>query len=235
MDEIIKIENLKKTYDGEKYVLDDLSFSAHKGELIIIKGKSGSGKSTLLNILGLLDDFNSGIYNLTDVEIKPKKHNRYSQLRSKYIGFIFQSYHLIDSITVEENILLPYLYSDDVINNSVYERMNTILEDFSLLGYKNKKTALLSGGEKQRVAIARAIIKNPLVIIADEPTGNLDYENSLIIVNYLKKQVDSGKTVILVTHDNKLLDFGDTAYNLQEGKLNKLWLQWKYFYTLNTY
>lgn len=222
MDEIIKIENLKKTYDGEKYVLDDLSFSAHKGELIIIKGKSGSGKSTLLNILGLLDDFNSGIYNLTDVEIKPKKHNRYSQLRSKYIGFIFQSYHLIDSITVEENILLPYLYSDDVINNSVYERMNTILEDFSLLGYKNKKTALLSGGEKQRVAIARAIIKNPLVIIADEPTGNLDYENSLIIVNYLKKQVDSGKTVILVTHDNKLLDFGDTAYNLQEGKLNKL-------------
>ena len=192
---------------------------AREGELIVIKGKSGSGKSTLLNIMGILDVFNSGLYSLNGSTINPKKYNKYSDLRSKYIGFIFQSYHLIDSISIQDNILLPYLYSKDPINFEVVDRMHSILEDFNLINLKNKKVSLLSGGEKQRVAIARAIIKNPPVIIADEPTGNLDDENSAIVINHLKKLTIQKTTIILVTHDMKLLSYGDVTYSLEGGRL----------------
>ncbi len=224
-DKIIEMTNIIKSYDGKRNVLDNLEFTAHKGEFIAIKGKSGTGKSTLLNILGLLDTFNSGSYILNNEKILSKKYNTYNQLRSKYIGFIFQSYHLIDSISIEDNILIPYLYSNQPINKSVKNRIEFILEDFKLNELKSKKVSLLSGGEKQRVAIARAIIKSPQIIIADEPTGNLDDENSNIVMGALKKCADQSTTVILVTHDTKLLSYGDSTYNLSEGKLIKYEIQ----------
>jgi len=216
---VVQVENLKKTYDGENYVLDGVQFEAYEGELVIIKGKSGSGKSTLLNILGLLDVFDSGSYKLNDLSINAKDYHKYSDLRGKFLGFIFQSYHLMDSISIRDNILLPYLYLDEPIDTSVTERMKEILQEFHLLKLLQKKVSLLSGGEKQRVAIARAIIKNPAVIIADEPTGNLDSENSSIVINYLKKLTQQNTTVILVTHDMNMMKYGDRTYSLEEGKL----------------
>ncbi len=216
---IIQMEHIKKTYDGSKYVLNDLSFTVQEGDLIIIKGLSGSGKSTLLNILGLLDIFDSGSYILNNIQINPRKNNKYSNIRSNMIGFIFQSYHLIESISIQDNILLPFLYSEEKINLDVIKRMETILESFNLIGMKGKKVSLLSGGEKQRVAIARAIIKKPPLIIADEPTGNLDEENTKIIMDYLKRLTSNGTTIVLVTHDMNLLKYGDTSYLLQEGRL----------------
>jgi ABC-type lipoprotein export system ATPase subunit len=176
----------------------------------------------LLNILGLLDVFNSGLYNLNGLVINPRNYNKYSNLRSKYIGFIFQAYHLIDSISIQDNILLPYLYSNEQIDSEVIDRMHYILEDFNLIDLRRKKVSLLSGGEKQRVAIARAIIKNPPIIIADEPTGNLDDDNSITIMKHLKKMTENKTTIILVTHDMKLLEYGDVTYSLQGGKLTQI-------------
>ena len=219
MNDIIKMENIKKTYDGKRYVLDNLSFSAQKGDFVIIKGLSGSGKSTLLNILGLLDVFDSGSYKLNGCPIDPKKHNKYDELRSTSIGFIFQAYHLIESISIQDNILLPFLYSKEPINSDTSTRMNSILERLNIIDIKSKKVSLLSGGEKQRVAIARAIIKNPSIIIADEPTGNLDGKNSEIVMNYLKDLTHQGTTVVLVTHDMNLLKYGNKSYSMQEGRL----------------
>jgi ABC-type lipoprotein export system ATPase subunit len=216
---IIQMEHVRKTYDGNKYVLEGLSFSAGKGELAIIKGKSGSGKSTLLNIVGLLDVHNSGVYRLNGAVINPKRHNRYAILRSKFIGFIFQSYQLIDSISIQDNILLPYMYSSQPISSNVIKRMHSILEEFNLTALRHKKVSLLSGGEKQRVAIARATIKKPPVIIADEPTGNLDDDNSSIVINHLKNLTQQNTTVILVTHNMNLLEYADSAYALHEGRL----------------
>ncbi len=216
---IIEMEKIKKTYDGKRYVLNDLYFTAQEGELTIIKGQSGSGKSTLLNILGLLDVFDSGTYILNNHQIDSQKNNKYANIRSDMIGFIFQSYHLIESISIQDNILLPFLYSEKRISTEVIQRMKTILENFNLIEMKDKNVSLLSGGEKQRVAIARAIIKNPPLIIADEPTGNLDDENSRIVIDYLKDLTFNGTTIVLVTHDMNLLKYGDASYSLKEGRL----------------
>lgn len=218
-DTLIEMKNIKKTYDGKKYVLDDLSFSAHKGELVVIKGLSGSGKSTLLNTIGLLDNFDSGYYKLNNYIINPQKYNKYANIRATDIGFIFQAYHLIDSISIKDNILLPFIYSSMPINSRIIKHMDSILEEFNLLDAKEKKVSLLSGGEKQRVAIARAIIKSPSIVIADEPTGNLDDNNSNIVMRHLCNLKDKGTTVILVTHDTRLLKYSDKTYLLQDGRL----------------
>lgn len=215
------MEHIKKTYDGSRYILNDLSFAAKEGEFVIIQGASGSGKSTLLNILGLLDVFESGTYILQNHQINPRQHNKYSNMRSTLIGFIFQAYCLIESISIQDNILLPYFYSHDCIDVNVLKRMDDILENFNLTGMKHNKVSLLSGGEKQRVAIARAIIKNPPLIIADEPTGNLDDANSQLVIKHLKGLTDRGTTVILVTHNKDLLKYGDRKYSLHEGRLTE--------------
>ncbi len=218
-DIIVQMEHIQKTYNGISNVLDDVSITVNRGEFIIIRGVSGSGKSTLLNILGLLDVFDSGYYKLNSLSIAPKRYNKYSELRSKLIGFVFQSYHLIDSISIQDNILLPFMYSDEFITSKIIDRMNSILESFNLIDLKNKKVALLSGGEKQRVSITRAIIKSPPIIIADEPTGNLDDENTDAVISYLKNLTRQSTSVILATHDTCLLKYSDRNYLLHEGRL----------------
>ncbi len=221
-EKIISLKDIRKTYDGKKYVLDRLDLSIERGELAVITGKSGSGKSTLMNIIGLLDTFDEGNYTFEGEAIDLKRKN-YSHLRGGKIGFIFQSYYLIESLSVSDNILMPLLYSDKKrIEKSTIDKMNTCLEEYGLYDYRNKKTALLSGGEKQRVAVARALIKDPDLIIADEPTGNLDHENGSLIKKSLVKQTELGKSVIIVTHNKDLFSDAPSMYMLSDGRLEAI-------------
>ena len=221
-EKIISLKDIRKTYDGKKYVLDRLDFSIERGELAVITGKSGSGKSTLMNIIGLLDTFDAGIYMVEGESIDVKRKS-YSRLRGGKIGFIFQSYYLIESLSVSDNILMPLLYSDKKkIEKSTIDKMNSCLEEYGLYDYRNKKTALLSGGEKQRVAVARALIKDPDLIIADEPTGNLDRENGSLIKKSLVRQTELGKSVIIVTHNKDLFSDAPSIYMLSDGRLEAI-------------
>ncbi len=221
-EKIISLKDIRKTYDGKKYVLDRLDLSIERGELAVITGKSGSGKSTLMNIIGLLDTFDAGIYMFEGESIDVKRKS-YSRLRGGKIGFIFQSYYLIESLSVSDNILMPLLYSDKKkIEKSTIDKMNSCLEEYGLYDYRNKKTALLSGGEKQRVAVARALIKDPDLIIADEPTGNLDRENGSLIKKSLVRQTELGKSVIIVTHNKDLFSDAPSMYMLSDGRLEAI-------------
>lgn len=219
MSELIRISNLRKTYDGKRYVLDGLDFSINKGEIATILGASGCGKSTFLNIVGLLDNFTDGKYLFSETEINPKKLNSYYQYRATDIGFIFQAYCLIDSLSVKDNILMPFLYSGAGITGSMKEAVDALLDSFDMLNLKNKRVSLLSGGERQRVAIIRAIIKKPKLIIADEPTGNLDESNTQLVVKAFRNIAENGTAVIVVTH-NKYLSLGmGRTYSLKGGRL----------------
>ena len=221
-EKIISLKDIRKTSDGKKYVHDRLDFSIERGELAVITGKSGSGKSTLMNIIGLLDTFDAGIYMFEGESIDVKRKS-YSRLRGDKIGFIFQSYYLIESLSVSDNILMPLLYSDKKkIEKSTIDKMNSCLEEYGLYDYRNKKTALLSGGEKQRVAVARALIKDPDLIIADEPTGNLDRENGSLIKKSLVRQTELGKSVIIVTHNKDLFSDAPSIYMLSDGRLEAI-------------
>lgn len=219
MEPIITVEKIRKTYDGKRFVLDEVNLTVNRGELVIIEGKSGAGKSTFLNILGLLDTFTSGTYYIEGKAINPQKLNKYSSFRSEKIGFIFQSYQLIESISIEDNLLIPFLYMNAKIDSKLIDRMNKILKDINLLEMKNKPIKLLSGGEKQRVAIARAILKDSDIIIADEPTGNLDGENSQIILDAFLNLARLNKAVIVVTHNPSLFSSADKKFKLEGGKL----------------
>lgn len=218
-DLLIEIRNLYKSYDGKKNVLNDLDFHLRTGEMVVIEGKSGSGKSTLMNIIGLLDGFDSGTFILNGKRIRPHSQTRYSKMRASLIGFVFQSYYLIDSISVRENIMLPLLYCDKSMDKNLKDTYMSLLKELDIIHLENKKVALLSGGEKQRVALARAILKNPEIIIADEPTGNLDSENKGIVIGILRKLVQNGKSVIMVTHDVSISNETESIYSLKEGKL----------------
>ena len=218
MDKIIlRMDNVNKVYE-KTCVLEKVSFELHKGEFVIIQGESGCGKSTLLNVLGLLEPVSSGNYEFLGEKIQ-KCCNAYSSLRAEKIGFIFQEYHLIDNISVRDNILLPFLYSDKRIDTQVLSTLHTLLEELNLKELENRSVTFLSGGEKQRVAILRSIIKNPDLIIADEPTGNLDGRNTDIIVGLFKKMALKGKSVVMVTHNTNLSTYADKSYVLSKGKL----------------
>ncbi|MDD4096404.1 MAG: ABC transporter ATP-binding protein [Oscillospiraceae bacterium] len=219
MNELARMTAVKKSYDGKKQVLSGLDFSISLGETALIHGTSGCGKSTFLNIVGLLDSYSDGEYTFNGIPIIPKKLNSYYKQRAMDIGFVFQNYSLIDSISVRENILMPYLYNNQYIDKTVMINMDKLLEEFNIAELKNTKTSLLSGGERQRVAIIRAMIKNPKLIIADEPTGNLDETNSRLVFNAFKKIAERGTAVVAVTH-NKYLSLGlGRTYTLEEGEL----------------
>ncbi|MBQ9983815.1 MAG: ABC transporter ATP-binding protein [Lachnospiraceae bacterium] len=221
MSNLITMKNIVKTYDGKRNVLNGLNFSLGKGEIATIMGSSGCGKSTFLNIVGLLDKVSDGEYYFNGTPIKKNKMNSYYIYRSNDLGFVFQSYFLIDSLTVEENILMPFLYNEKKVDETVKNAMDSILEVLNLSDLKYKKTAVLSGGERQRVAIARAIVKAPKLLIADEPTGNLDESNGKQVVEALKKISEQGVSIIIATHDRGLVFGNEKKYILEEGILRR--------------
>ncbi len=199
---IITLRDVNKTYPGvvPLHVLKDINLEIARGELVSIMGASGSGKSTLLNILGILDNYDSGDYRLDGVEIRSLSENRAAELRNKLIGFVFQSFNLIGYKNALENVALPLYYQ----GMSRKKRNLLAMEQLERLGLADRATHLpgeLSGGQKQRVAIARAIVTKPSIILADEPTGALDSHTSKEVMEIFRQLNADGMTIVIVTHD----------------------------------
>ena len=215
MCKIIELKNIEKAY-GKLSVLKKISFSVNKGEIVTIKGKSGSGKSTLVNILGFIDKYDSGQYLFDLQKVKRKK---YSNFRNESIGFVFQNYNLISGLSVIDNIKIPYLYSKKSFDNYL-EHLNFLLSFLKIEDLTSKNVADLSGGEKQRVAICRALSLKPKLLLADEPTGNLDPLNKKIILDIFK-QVNEyyGITILIVTHDDIFDEISDRNFKIEDGYL----------------
>jgi len=207
MHKAISLNNVSKSYwqaDKKISVLSDISFEIEEGEMASITGPSGSGKTTLLNIIALIDTLDFGKINIFGNNLSNLNDKEKSLFRKKNFGFVYQSNNLFDDFNAIENVALP-LILNGYKKNEAYAKSEIILEKFGLLKRTVHFPSTLSGGEQQRVAIARALVNNPKIIIADEPTGNLDKENSLVIFDYLMKYVASEKlTVLMATHNNEL-------------------------------
>ncbi|EKP1686802.1 ABC transporter ATP-binding protein [Campylobacter coli] len=214
MKELIQIKNLSKKF-GKVKALDNINLNIHKGEWLAIMGPSGSGKSTLLNILSLMDDPSSGKYILDNEDLEQINEEQKITLRREKIGLIFQQFHLIPYLSALENVMLSQYYHSSVDE----EDAKAVLEKVGLSHRLSHLPSQLSGGEQQRVCIARALINNPEILLADEPTGNLDEANEKIVLETLQKLKNEGKTIVLITHNSELAKFADRTLILQHGIL----------------
>ena len=218
--EILKVENLVKTYgEGDNVVnaVDNISLSVNKGEFVAIVGASGSGKSTLLHLLGGVDRPTSGKIYIDGNEINNMNNDKLAIFRRRQIGIVYQFYNLIPILTVEENISLP---CDLDGNRPDKERMDLILKSFGLFERKNHLPNELSGGQQQRTSIARALINNPTILLADEPTGNLDSKSTEEIMSILKmSNRDFNQTIIMITHNLEIAKEADRIITIQDGKI----------------
>ena len=204
---MIRLDNISKTFrDGDTQVqaLKNISFEVNKGELVAIIGKSGSGKSTLLNILGLLDKQTDGDYYIDGKKVSSIPEREKAKLRNSHIGFVMQDFALVEKYTVKQNINIPLIYTDKPINKE--KAINDVLKSVGLSDKTNTPAYKLSGGQKQRVAIARAVVNEPQIILADEPTGNLDPTNSWEIMKLLEEANERGTTVLVVTHNQEIVN-----------------------------
>ncbi|MFZ1715219.1 MAG: ABC transporter ATP-binding protein [Saprospiraceae bacterium] len=200
-------------------MLRDLSLNIEEGEFVSIMGPSGSGKTTLLNVIGMLDGFDEGEYKFLHEEVHKMKERQRTQLYKQYIGFVFQAYHLIDELTVYENIETPLLYQD-VKGGERKALVGDMLDRFNIVGKKDLFPNQLSGGQQQLVGIARALIAKPKLILADEPTGNLNSKQGEEIMTIFKELNEQGVTIIQVTHSEKNATYGTRIVELLDGRLN---------------
>lgn len=221
---IVQVENLTRIYkvgEAEVKALQGFSYKIEKGDIIAIMGPSGSGKSTLMNIIGCLDKPSAGKYFLEGQEVSTLNKNQLAQIRNKKIGFVFQNFNLLARTTALENTELPLLYSD-LSGRKAKELAMKSLASVGLEGRELHKTNQLSGGEMQRVAIARALVNTPSLILADEPTGNLDTKTGVEIMEVFKKlNKDENITIILVTHDPEVARFASKKVYLRDGSIEK--------------
>jgi putative ABC transport system ATP-binding protein len=220
---MIQLQNITKSFKKGKNidsVLTDLSLEVHEGEYIAIMGKSGSGKNTLLNIIGALDIPTNGEYLFLEHRVHKMGDRKRALFRNKQIGFVFQSYHLIPTLSVYQNVVLALTYQSGLILNKRSKVLN-VLGKVGLLHKKNVLPNQLSGGEKQRVAIARAIINEPNLLLADEPTGSLDEETSKSIMNIFEELNDKGVTIIMITHDQEVAGHAERILELKDGLLKE--------------
>ena len=218
---MIQIEKLGKTFrteEVETIALQDIDLHVKKGEFVAIMGPSGCGKSTLLNIIGLLDNPSQGHYLLNGKEVTTLRENERTDLRKGVIGFVFQSFNLIDELTVSENVELPLTYMN-IPKKERKQRVEAMLERMKMSHRANHFPQQLSGGQKQRVAIARAVITRPQLILADEPTGNLDSKNGTEVMNLLTELHREGTTIIMVTHSEHDAAFAGRIVKLFDGKI----------------
>jgi putative ABC transport system ATP-binding protein len=221
---IINIQDLKRefTMGGETVrALKGVSYSIQEGEFVTIMGSSGSGKSTMLNILGCLDQPSSGLYAIDGIAVKDLSRNELARIRNRKIGFIFQAYNLLPRTTAIENVELPLLYNSDVSAKERRERALHALDLVGLSGRLHHTPSQLSGGQQQRVAIARSLVNDPVIILADEATGNLDTRTSYEIMALFQKLNSEGKTIGFVTHEPDIATFSSRTIVLKDGILVK--------------
>ena len=224
---IIELKNINKFF-GEKesrqQILKNISINIEKGEMVAIMGPSGSGKSTMLNVLGLLDNNYSGEYMLDGIEASKLSNNELAMKKKKKIGFVFQNFNLIKELSAKENVKMSLIFSNiykkgkEKISKKVMDKSSSdILEKVGLKNHENKKPGQLSGGQQQRVAIARALVNNPEIILADEPTGALDSKIGEEIMKVFLKLNNQGKTVIIVTHDERVAQMCGRTIHIKDG------------------
>jgi putative ABC transport system ATP-binding protein len=219
MQPIISVKELRKTYimgTTKVHALQSITLNIRKNEYVALMGPSGSGKSTLMNLLGCLDTPSSGGYDLNNIDVSTMTDNELAEVRNKEIGFIFQTFNLLPRLSALENVALPLVYSG-MSKSKRLERAQKVLEDVGLGDRVDHKPNELSGGQRQRVAIARALVNNPSIILADEPTGNLDTKTSVEIMEILEKIHDQGNTIILVTHEPDIAAHAHRIVRLRDG------------------
>lgn len=218
---MITLKNIKKVFktdEVETWALQNVSLEVSKGEFVAVMGPSGCGKSTLLNILGLLDTPTQGTYLLNGKDVSQMSEDERTDLRKGQLGFVFQSFNLIDELNVTENVELPLLY----MGTSKKERrqqVKDVIERVAMAHRAQHFPAQLSGGQQQRVAIARAVISHPQIILADEPTGNLDSKHGMEVMDLLKQLHEEGTTIIMVTHSQRDANYADRIVNLFDGEI----------------
>ncbi len=215
MEGIIKIKDLKKSYDNNTHVLKDVKLEINKGEWVNIMGPSGSGKTTLLNILSCLDRPTSGSLEICSEEVSKYSQNKLAKFRREKIGLIFQQYHLIPYLNALENVMLAQYFHSASDEEDAKEMLEAVGLGHRLANIPGR----LSGGEQQRVSIARALINRPEILMADEPTGNLDRQNGSTVMEIFNKIHQSGTTIILVTHDPEIGKMGDRMIRITDGKI----------------
>lgn len=219
---VIELHDIKKVYKTsagiETQALRGINLSVHEGDFVAIMGASGSGKSSLMSIIGLLDRHFEGTYRLNGEEVTELSDNKLSELRSDSIGFIFQQFNLLKRTSVLENVLLPTTYKSSP--NDEHQALQ-VIKQVGLEKFINNHTNQLSGGQMQRVAIARALMMNPSILLADEPTGNLDHKTAHEIMNLFKKINQQGTTIVLITHEDDIANFADRKLALYDGQFKK--------------
>ncbi|MEJ2534345.1 MAG: ABC transporter ATP-binding protein [Gammaproteobacteria bacterium] len=219
---MIELRELRRTYHvgGHTiHALDGVDLDIGEGEFVAVMGRSGSGKSTLLNMLGCMDRPDGGTYRLDDQAVSEMDDDALSAFRNRYIGFIFQSFHLLPRLTTLENVLLPRRYHDQGFRPEDQERAVRLLERVDLAGRLHHKPNELSGGQRQRVAIARALINEPRLLLADEPTGNLDSRTSDAIMDLLRELNGDGQTIVMVTHEPEIAAFAQREVHMMDGNV----------------
>lgn len=218
---MIEITNLHKTYNYKKSnafeALKDVNIKIQDGELVAIVGKSGAGKSTLMHIIGCIDDFESGSYKIDGVEVSRMSEKEKSRIRNEKVGIVMQDFALVEDYTAGENVMIPIHFSKDKKDRKI--RAYEALKSVGMEQYARKPVKKLSGGQKQRVAIARALINNPSVILADEPTGALDSTTSDEIMKVFEELNQSGRTVIIITHDREIAERCGRVIEIRDGKV----------------
>ncbi|AZP03508.1 MAG TPA: ABC transporter ATP-binding protein [Candidatus Jeotgalibaca pullicola] len=217
---IVELIDVSKTFgsnDLKNTVLNNVNLTIYEGDFLMVLGKSGSGKTTLMNIIGFLDRISSGSYSFLGEDVSKLNENKKSEIRNHHFGFIFQQFFLINSLNVMQNVELPLIYAS---KTNKRERKEAAEKYLDLVGIPEKltsKTKELSGGQQQRVAIARALVNEPILIMADEPTGALDSETGIGVMELLKELNSHGKTIVMVTHDEDLLKYATRVIRMQDG------------------
>ncbi len=220
---MIDLKNVNKVYKTGKIdflALRDINLFIDKGDFVALTGPSGSGKSTLMNLIGCLDKVSGGNYYLDQKDVSKLSYNALSKIRNKKLGFVFQSFNLLPSLTARENIELPMVYAG-VKAKIRKERSSELLDEVGLLNWAEHKPKELSGGQQQRVAVARALVMNPPVILADEPTGNLDSKSGKEIMNIFMRLWKAGSTIVMVTHDRDIASMSKRQIYLKDGIIQK--------------
>jgi len=218
---MIQIKDLKKSFrteEVETLALNGVNLTVENGEFVAIMGPSGCGKSTLLNIIGMLDNPNAGTYHFANQEVGNLKENQRTKIRKGNLGFVFQSFNLIDELTVFENVELPLIYLN-MKKSEREQKVRQVLERMKIAHREKHFPQQLSGGQQQRVAISRAVVTNPKLILADEPTGNLDSKNGIEVMNLLTELNQEGTTIVMVTHSDRDSHYAHRVINLFDGQI----------------